>query len=182
MPRYWIVTCPEPKVIGGVWLKWFDQRIVAVGWPPSKGFDLTGGETTDGWPWARGPLARMRNGDKVIPFLLEWRIAPVGTVTNIRIRNDQWEPTVARGEYAYDPDYAELGRRIQVEWEAEGMPPRSKVAVVPPHLRSNRPLARHTIEELSEERYARLVRVLKDPDARTGLFQTRARPIFGPPG
>src|SRR5688500_12697325 len=76
MTQFWIVTCPEPDVRGGLWLKWFDERCLALGWHshtyPSKG------RTGDpGWSLARRLLERMSEGDRVVPFLKEWRIGPV---------------------------------------------------------------------------------------------------------
>jgi hypothetical protein len=38
--RFWIVTCSEPRITGGVWRRWFREGYVAVGWaPPGHGED-----------------------------------------------------------------------------------------------------------------------------------------------
>jgi hypothetical protein len=104
----------------------------------------------------------MQPGDKVIPFLLQWRIGPVGTITEVRGSDDQWSPTVGPGEYV-DADSltdTELGRRIQVRWDVEGMPPPGHVATVPAGERLGGPLARRAVEELSLQKYQRLLSTL----------------------
>lgn len=161
-PSYWIVTCPEPKIRGGVWRRWYRENCVAVGWyPPTWSFDAQG-EDTEGWPFARNRLKRMRAGDKVIPFLLKSRIGPVGTIRAINATDVDWNPTVEKGNYRGNEGHAALGRRILVTWEQAGMPPDGKIATVPvTHRRNGRsPLARHTIEELSDEQFLNFCSVL----------------------
>lgn len=93
--RYWIVICPEPDVRGGVWARWYREKCVAVGWyPPDYCFE---GQTDDpGWTYARNRLREIRPGDKIIPFLMKWRIGPVGTVVEVKAADAQWDPTVAK--------------------------------------------------------------------------------------
>lgn len=158
---YWIVICPEPSVRGGVWALWFKENCVAAGWPPPA-WSLEGATESNGWEWSRDRLKQVRIGDKVVPFLLKWRIGPVGTVTGVQIADSEWNPTVEEGKYDANPGEPELGRRVLVKWEADGMPTAGKVALVPAELRPNRPLARHTIEELLPDQYERLCSVLRD--------------------
>src|SRR5271157_3730211 len=145
--RYWIVICPEPSVRGGVWNRWYRECCVAVGWyPPTWSFEGEG-ETTGGWPYVRNRLREIRVGDKVIPFLLKWRIGPVGIVREVKVADADWNPTVQKGDYGGSEEY-ELGRRILVTWEQAGMPPDGMVATVPAAQRpggGRQPLARHTI-------------------------------------
>jgi hypothetical protein len=65
----------------------------------------------------------MRSGDKVVPFLLKRRIGPVGTVTELKVGDHEWNPTVKAGDYALRPDIPALGRRVILDWESKGMPP-----------------------------------------------------------
>src|SRR5271166_3615926 len=158
---YWIVVCPEPSVQGGVWARWYKDNCVAVGWPPPE-WTFEGGTESNGWEWTRDRLKQVKIGDKIVPFLLRWRIGPVGTVTGLQIADSEWNPTVEQGKYADNPDEPELGRRILVNWDIAGMPPGGKAALVPVATRPNRPLARRTIEELLPDQYERLCSVLGD--------------------
>jgi hypothetical protein len=160
-PAYWIVICPEPLVRGGVWMRWYRESCVAVGWyPPTWSFEGQG-DNTEGWAYARNRLKEIRVGDKVIPFLLKWRIGPVGTVREIKVKDTDWNPTVGKGDYAGSEEWG-LGRRILVTWEQAGMPPNGMIATVPADQRSGgrQPLARHTIEQLSVEQFKSLCSVL----------------------
>jgi hypothetical protein len=170
MTQYWIVICPETKVRGGIWLNWFDGRCLALGWPPPT-YPFRGPTDDRGWSWTRRQIEHMSEGDRVIPFLQKWRLGPVGTITALRVTDEEWNPTVARGAYAENPQEAELGRRIEVEWESSSMPPRGQVAIVtsPPRPGSPRPLARHAVEPLSEARFNELVRVVRNPHSWTHL-------------
>lgn len=145
---------------------------MAVGWPPN-GYSLEGPTESQAWSWTRGRLAEMNPGDKVVPFLLKWRVAPVGTIRALRIRDEEWAPTVSEGEYSMNPDEPELGRRIEVEWESEGMPPFGKVAALPAEKRGRKPLARHTVEELAEAQFLDIVSVLRNPQAWVDLWEAR---------
>ena len=163
VPSYWIVICPEPSVRGGVWLRWYRESCVAIGWyPPNWSFEGRSEDAdTGGWSFARNRLKEIRVGDKIIPFLLKWRIGPVGTVKEIKVKDTDWNPTVEKGDYGEESEAA-LGRRILVTWEQAGMPPDGMIAPVPPAQRpgGRQPLARHTIEQLSVEQFKNLSSVL----------------------
>lgn len=156
--RYWIVICPEPDA-PGVWHTWFGEKCVAVGWPPPK-YSMTGPTDNVGWGWVRDRLGQMSPGDKVIPFLLHSRVGPVGIIERVLVADAQWKPTVPRGKYRRNPDEPELGRRVEVTWEVQGMPPEGMAALVPVESGLTRPLARHTVEELSAEKFQRVQQVL----------------------
>lgn len=178
MPRLWIVVCPEPRVQGGVWNRWLAAGCVAVGWPPPT-YMFDGPTDAQGWRNARARLREMQPGDKVIPFLLQWRIGPVGTITEVRASDEQWSPTVGPGEYA-DADYAtdtELGRRIQVRWDVEGMPPPGRVAAVPAGERAGGPLAFSAVKELSPQKYQQLLRTLATENCWVDIGPTADPPL-----
>jgi hypothetical protein len=106
----------------------------------------------------------MEPGDTVIPYLQQWRVGPVGTIQKVHLADEEWNPTVPKGAYALNPDEPELGRRIEVEWQTEGMPPGGMAALIPPAKRLRRPDAIYTVEELKQERYTELVAILGDRD------------------
>lgn len=166
VPSYWIVICPEPSVRGGVWASWYRDGCVAVGWsPPNWSFE-GGGENTPGWTFARNRLREIRVGDKVIPFLLQYRIGPVGTVREMKVADADWNPTVEKGNYSGSEE-PELGRRILVTWEKDKMPLNGMIATVPVARRpggGRAPLAFHTIERLSNEQFQSLCSVLGAPE------------------
>lgn len=159
-PSYWIVICPEPYVRGGVWGRWYRENCVAAGWPPPN-WSLDGPSEDAGWVYARNRLKEIRPGDRVIPFLLKWRIGPVGTVTEVRATDAEWNQTVEKGNYSGIIE-SELGRRVLVTWEQAEMPPQGKCALVPPDQRPHSPLSKHTIERLPAETFHRLCSVLSN--------------------
>jgi len=81
-----------------LWHRWHEQNCVAAGWPPTT-YSLEGPTDDSGWEYARGRLREMRVGDKIVPFLQKWRIGPVGTITEVNIKDEQWNPTLGVGEY-----------------------------------------------------------------------------------
>jgi hypothetical protein len=159
-PSYWIVICPEPYVRGGVWARWYRENCVAAGWPPPN-WSLDGQTEDVGWAFARNRLKEIRPGDKVIPFLLKWRIGPVGTVREVKAADADWNQTVEKGNYSGSIEW-ELGRRLLVTWEQAEMPPDGKCALVPPDQRPHSPLSKHAIERLPAETFQRLCAVLSN--------------------
>jgi hypothetical protein len=165
-PSHWIVICPETYIPGGVWARWYRENCVAVGWPPPKwSFDSSNDGRAKatpfftGWKYARTRLEKIRDGDKVIPFLLQWRVGPVGTVRHVKVTDAEWNPTV-EGNNGLGKEPTELGRRILVTWDQADMPPDGKCALVPPDQRTRGALATHTIEGLRAETFQRLCAVL----------------------
>ena len=163
MENFWIVICPVERMQGDLlWERWFEEKCVAVGFPPPEcSFDRpagVGGWKEKGWVFAKNRLTEMKVGDKVIAFAGNWRIGPVGTVTAIRVSDDEWNPTIRREELLRTHDRkgrpnSLVGRRIEVEWDTQTD---GKLVAIPADLRTKRPLARHTIERLSIERFTEL--------------------------
>ena len=163
MARHWIVICPERQTKGGLWRIWYRENCVAIGWPPSS-YHPDGPTDRVGWRSARECLRKMEPGDTVIPYLQKWRVGPFGVIRTVHLADEEWNPTVPEGAYALNPDEPELGRRIEVDWQTQGMPPGGKAALIPPGKRLRRPDALYTVEELKPERHAELVGVLGDKD------------------
>ena len=159
--RHWIVICPERQTKGGLWRRWYREKCVAIGWPPSS-YHPDGPTDSAGWRWARECLRKMQPGDTVIPYLQQWRVGPVGVIRTVHLADDEWKPTVSQGTYTLNPDEPELGRRIEVEWQTQGMPSGGQGALIPPERRLRRPDAIYTVEELKPERHAQLVALLGD--------------------
>jgi hypothetical protein len=178
-PSYWIVICPEPYVRGGVWARWYREKCVAVGWPPPN-WNLDGPTESFGWAYARNRLKEIRPGDKVIPFLLKWRIGPVGTVRALRVADAEWNQTVEKGIYSLNIEEPELGRRLLVTWERIEMPPDGRCALVPPDQRPPGPLAKHAIEQLPAETFQRLCSVLSNRSNWIDVLPTAVSSPGGP--
>jgi hypothetical protein len=156
----WIVICPELKA-PGLWSNWLREKCVAIGWGPPH-FPLRGPTESPGWDIARTRASEVREGDIVIPYLLRFRLGTPGQVTNVAIEDSNWRPTAPDG-FLGDPDPKPgLGRRIEVGWCGQDVPPLGKIALVPTQLRKG-PVARQTIERLSDERYERLTAIISNP-------------------
>jgi hypothetical protein len=168
MPRYWIVICPvdrmrsvNTRVRDLLWDRWYSEKCVAIGFSPPE-CTLDGPAPREGWSRARKQLKKIRVGDRVIPFPQNFRIGPVGKVTDIKVSDEEWDPTLKAEEAKSGK--AGFGRRITVEWEKDGMPLNGRLATVPKDLR--RPpavLARSTINELTPKRFQELRGILANP-------------------
>jgi hypothetical protein len=162
MPQnYWAVICNEPGA-PGVWKTWLAENCVAIGWPPPK-YSLEGPTDKPGWDSARAFAQRVSPGDIVIPYLLRYRFGIPGEVVKAAVADSEWNPTVPKGEYADNPDEPELGRRLHVKWLESGVPPRDKIAVVPPPDRTSGGMVKKTIFPLRPDIYARFMEIIGDP-------------------
>ena len=111
-PRYWIVNCPV-LYAPGVWSTWYRENCVTLGWPPPT-WRLEGPTESLGWEYARTRVKQIKPGDYVIPYLMKYRLGPVARVVDVRVRDEEWEPTVPKGNYSLNADEADHGRRIHV--------------------------------------------------------------------
>jgi RecB family endonuclease NucS len=98
---------------------------------------------------------------------MKYRLGPIGQVVRARVSDAEWEPTVSKGEYS--PSGSELGRRIELAWVEQGNLPYGKAAVIPKQAQRGGGEAKHTIEELSEDRFALLKSFIADPANWTDL-------------
>jgi hypothetical protein len=160
--NHWFVICPEPYA-PGVWNNWQREKCVAIGWGPPT-FSLEGDTDNSGWDVARSRAQRVAVGDIIIPYLLKYRLGIPGEVTKITISDAEWSPTVAKGAYSDNPEEPELGRRIEVKWLTENVPPAGKIALVPQNERTSGGEAKQTIEgPLNPQRYARIMQIIQSP-------------------
>jgi hypothetical protein len=166
--NFWAVICPE-NAAPGLWGTWFNERCVAIGWPPSR-HHLQGPTTKSSWRRARERALKVKRGDIVIPYLLPNRFGIPGKVVEVAIRDKQWNPTVAKGDYANNRSEPELGRRINVEWLSKGVHGADQVAIVPRKLRTPGGEVKQTIEPIKPERRKRFMSVISNP-ANWVLYQ-----------
>ena len=82
-----------------------------------------------GWEYARSRAKQIKPGDYVIPYLMKYRLGPVARVVDVRVRDEEWAPTVPKGNYSLNTDEADHGRRIHVVWQTEQNPPFGKAAL-----------------------------------------------------
>ena len=104
--RYWKVNCMEDDY-PGLWQTWFLQQTVAIGWPTPH-FSFEGPTPDRSWAAARA-AAPGRVGDRIVVQLSNSRVGRIGTVTQAKIKDTHWNPTVPVDKK--NPE-GEMGRRI----------------------------------------------------------------------
>src|SRR5436853_34167 len=117
----------------GMWLRWFLNQCVAVGWRSSWGFPLNGPSDAANWARARNALKQIQIGDHIVVSLRNHRVGRIGVVTGKAIEDSDWEPLVPKSVSLPD---GEMGRRIFVRWDLTcGPESRDWVVELPPHHR-----------------------------------------------
>ena len=133
--QYWKVNCMEHRY-PGLWQYWFLHQVVALGWPPGWGYRLDGtGVSETGWNIARSALDKVKPGDKVVVALRDHRVGRVGTVTERKVADTDWNPTVPPGPGL---PHGEQGRLIEVRWNMTRGPERPDMVVRLPGEGANR--------------------------------------------
>ena len=166
MKRCWKVFCEDHK-FPGLWQRWFKHQCVAIGWSSQRGHTLEGKSQSHGWTRARNALNRIEPGDVVLVQLNKNRVARVGEVVSKKIRDNQWNPTVAPSK---DDPPGGKGRRIEVRWNLNVGPPDAGTVVRLPassHLPANVRLV--TICELNSTVFDSVVKAMNDESNWTGL-------------
>jgi hypothetical protein len=156
----WKVTCEE-HLYPGLWQRWFRSQCVAIGWPPNAGFRLDGsGRRSLGWTIARSALARIKPGDHIFVTLHGSRVARLGTVTELAVRDSEWTPFIPPSKSS---KYGEQGRRIHVKWDLElGPDDREYVVALPPGVRLSGAQLRTTLSIVRSISLAQLREILAD--------------------
>jgi len=149
--NYWAIICEEPD-LPGLWNKWQQENVVTIsfGTPEYLEEHPQLKSPTGAYGFAERLIKQMQPGDLIIPFLKQNRIGRLATFRRQRI--DEWVP-IWRGDH---------GRRIEVVWQTDNMPPPEKVALIPLELR--KPI-RRTVTRLSAERFEELRQVLANADS-----------------
>lgn len=144
--NYWKVNCMEDKY-PGLWQTWFLQQTVAIGWPTPH-YALDGTTSDKSWAAARAAASQVRTGDRIIVQLSDSRVGRIGTVTQVRIEDADWSPTVPVDK---EHPNGEMGRRIDVRWDLRvGPVSPSAVARLPVDARFKGRALRSTIVRLRE--------------------------------
>lgn len=159
--NHWAIVCPDSRVKGGLWKKWLAEKCVAIGWSP-KSYRMHGSTKESGWRRARKRVQEIVPGDIVIPYLRNYTFGVPGKVVRVAAGDEEWSPTVSAGNDTEYPGQWTLGRRIKVEW-LEKEVPFDKVAVVPKAMRWRGGVIRPAIEPLNEQRFARIMRIIRRP-------------------
>jgi hypothetical protein len=159
--NHWAIVCPDSRVKGGLWKKWLAEKCVAIGWSP-KSYRMHGSTQESGWRRARKRVQEIVPGDIVIPYLRNYTFGVPGKVVRVAAGDEEWSPTVSAGNDTEYPGQWTLGRRIKVEW-LEKEVPFDKVAVVPKAMRWRGGVIRPAIEPLNEQRFARIMRIIRTP-------------------
>lgn len=163
----WKVNCMESRY-PGMWLRWFRNQCVAVGWKASWGYPLRGKARERGWQRARRALDRIRVGDKIVVQLRNHRFGRVGEVTGKAIEDTDWDPLVPKT--LSEPE-GEMGRRVFVRWDLTvGPDDRDLVVQVPVGKRLTPGELRPTICKVSSCQWTDILSVMNDPGNWVGLM------------
>jgi hypothetical protein len=128
--HYWKVYCMEDRY-PGLWQTWFTRQIAAVGWPAQLGYQLHGGGNAGdrAWSVARRYLLEMKRGHRIVVQLSDHRVGRIGTITDVKVEDSNWNPTVPATKE--DPE-GEQGRLIEVRWDLSAGPLTPNMAVALP--------------------------------------------------
>ena len=155
---YWKVNCMEDDY-PGLWQTWFLQQTVAIGWPTPQ-FSLEGPTRNRSWAAARAAASQVRVGDRIVVQLSESRVGRIGTVTQVKIEDASWNPTVPIDK---EHPKGEMGRRIEVRWDLHvGHVSPSAVARLPLEARFKGRALRSTIVRLKDEAAERIILALSN--------------------
>lgn len=153
----------------GLWRQWYRHQCVAVGFAPYRGLKLRG-KTKDygGWRIARTRLLQIAVGDFVVVALKGNRVGRLGQVTEIHIKDDEWDPLVPVSK---DNPTGQMGRRIYVRWDlACGPDDRDLVVALPEGARFNSGELRPTVSQIRSRTLKQLRASMNDPANWVGLL------------
>ena len=102
----------------GMWRTWLKEHCVAIGWSPDQ-YHLIGPAQTANWEKIRSRARQIKPGDIVIPYLENYQFGIPGKVVEVAIGDEQWNPTVPKGQYAKVPDRAWLGEESKLNGSRE---------------------------------------------------------------
>lgn len=164
--NYWKIICTEDDY-PGLWNTWLTERVVAVGWAGLWGYKLEDGKKDHTWSRVRACLMRMRPMDRIVVQLPDNRVGRIGRVVSTSgVQDDSWVPTVPRVDGArtlLERD-GEMGRRIQVRWEAIGPRNPDVVTELPLSAQLSVPVRRASVARLQPEWFRRIVAAMRQRD------------------
>jgi len=143
----------------GLWQTWFLQQTVAIGWPtPHFKMDRTTDDSS--WSAARAAASQVHVGDRIIVQLSDSRVGRIGNVTQVKIADADWNPTVPIDK---EHPYGEMGRRIDVRWDLQVGPiSPSAVARLPVEARFKGRALRSAIVRLNDQAVEKIASALAD--------------------
>ena len=159
--NFWKVTCDE-KRYPGIWRKWFQEQCVAVGWAsPSE-------PSTQ----VNNCLKSVHPGDQIVVQLVggqfPHRVGRIGTVVEKRVRDDQWDETVAPSKRQPSGEH---GRRILVRWDLTlGPEAYNEVVSLPPNARFPLYMLQQPIFELDRGLFIGIRKALIDRNNWGSMF------------
>lgn len=135
----------------GLWHTWFTEQVVAVGWwPPRWNLESQSKFNRAAWNSARHRLQRMKPEDRIVVQLKNWRVGRIGTILKLRIKDEEWTPTVP----SQNGDKGEMGRRIEVRWDLAKGPISPQSAIqLPAEARPNIGIWRPTLSEMPKQAF-----------------------------
>lgn len=144
----------------GLWIQYFRNQAVAVGWPPKSGFKLEGKTRGSSWKRVRKAIQRINVGDHLVVQLKHNRIGRIGEVIGKAIKDNEWNPLVPRSK---SHPTGEMGRRILMWWDLINGPLSQDLVVsLPPKARISSGHVRGTISTLSKHEFKRITKAAKD--------------------
>lgn len=157
--NHWKVFCEEDKY-PGLWLRWFKNQCVAVGWPAQWGYTLEGNSPQKAWTEARNCIKRVQEGDFVVVQLRGNRVGRIGEVIRKNVRDEEWQPLVPPSK---EEQYGEVGRRILVRWDLTVGPfDPDMVVELPPSARLPKRVIRPTIREIDSSTFRLITESMQD--------------------
>lgn len=157
--NYWKVYCMEDKW-PGLWRRYFQHQVVAVGGPPELGYTLHGKSKTPGWSRVRNALRAILVGDKVVVQLNHNRVGRIGEVIRMEVSDNDWNPLVPRSR---QERVGEMGRRIIMRWDlVNGPVDQDLVVQLPAKAQLSPGLVRPTICELPRKAYYGIAAAVSD--------------------
>jgi hypothetical protein len=168
--RLWKIYAMEDE-FPGLWQQWYRHQCAAVGFAPYWGLKLHG-KSKDywrgGWHRCRKKLLEIAQGDYVIVALKHNRVGRLGRVTELRIKDDQWDPLVPESK---DHPTGQMGRRINVRWDLTcGPEDRDLVVALPPGKQFTDGERRPTVAEICSQTLKQLRASMNDPANWVGLL------------
>lgn len=151
-----------------MWLRWYKNQCVAVGWYSEWNYHLEGPTDNRGWSRARNALQSIQLGDAVVVALSGNRVGRVGEVTGKAVADTDWAPLVPRSSENSD---GEMGRRIFVRWDmTTGPDDRDQVVLLPEGRRFTLGELRPTLCEIHSSTVKQLKAVMNDSSNWVGLL------------